>query len=207
MTTLASQRRQRTRSSFDFALWGRWIRANALAEMIGLTGSLLATGVIIGAIGDASPLTVIAAAVAAVLFGIFFEGVVVGWFQWRVLRDVFSTMTRGSWIRATAIGAGIAWTLGMLPSTIMSIVAVGEPAGGIARVAVDLDAVGLEVLDPVVLDAGLGVVTELDAGVLLVGRFAHLHENDGWEPEVLRRPHGDGQPQDVRVRGRVGVQA
>jgi hypothetical protein len=44
-----------------------------------------------------------------------------------VLRRVLATVTRRAWIAATAIGAGAAWTLGMLPSTIMSLVMSSQP--------------------------------------------------------------------------------
>jgi hypothetical protein len=45
----------------------------------------------------------------------------VGLFQWRVLRDALPGLPRADWVKATALGAGIAWTLGLLPSTVISM--------------------------------------------------------------------------------------
>jgi hypothetical protein len=47
----------------------------------------------------------------------------VGLLQWRVLRDALPALPRRSWVTATALGALIAWLLGMIPSTVMSLAA------------------------------------------------------------------------------------
>jgi hypothetical protein len=49
------------------------------------------------------------------------EGVVVGAAQEFVLRQRLTRLRRWSWILATAIGAGLAWMLGMVPSTVMAL--------------------------------------------------------------------------------------
>jgi hypothetical protein len=46
------------------------------------------------------------------------EGAVLGWAQSRMLRRELPELRTGDWIRATAAGAGVAWTIGMLPSTL-----------------------------------------------------------------------------------------
>jgi MFS family permease len=45
------------------------------------------------------------------------EGAVLGWSQSRVLRHRLSGFDEGRWIGATALAAGAAWFIGMLPST------------------------------------------------------------------------------------------
>jgi hypothetical protein len=48
-----------------------------------------------------------------------FEGLIVGIAQWLVLRRAIPDLDRQRWLMATAIGAFIAWTLGMIPSTLI----------------------------------------------------------------------------------------
>jgi len=48
------------------------------------------------------------------------EGIIVGYFQWRVLKVKFRAVSRSRWIFLTALGAVIAWFLGVLPSIMMS---------------------------------------------------------------------------------------
>jgi hypothetical protein len=116
--------------SWNWSLYRRWIAANALAELIGLGGSLATVGAIFWLAGGVeTPLIVIVMALIAILFGTLFEGVIVGLFQWRVLREVFPAITRRVWVTATAVGAGLAWTLGMIPSTVMSLTAAPPPPG------------------------------------------------------------------------------
>src|SRR5574341_859707 len=121
MADLAMQPHTPTAASWDWRLWRRWVAANALAELIGLGGSLLVGLGLFALLGDASTGAVLALLIAAILLGTFFEGVLVGLLQWRVLRDALPHLPRADWIKATALGAGIAWTLGMLPSTIFSL--------------------------------------------------------------------------------------
>jgi hypothetical protein len=58
-------------------------------------------------------------AALAVLAGTVIEGSVVGTAQWLVLRRPLVRMRWRAWALATALGAGIAWTLGMIPSTFL----------------------------------------------------------------------------------------
>ena len=123
----------RLRSRPGGPLYARWILANGWAEAAGLGTTLLLGSAVAPWFTDAvSPLAVIAGAILAVLLGTVLEGVLVGWAQGRVLErawpKLFSQPSRRAWIRATALGAGIAWLLGMVPSTIFSL-AGGDQAG------------------------------------------------------------------------------
>lgn len=106
-----------------------WIGANAVGEALGL-GTTFALGVLVAPMlgGDSHVATVLAGALAAVLLGTLLEGVVVGAFQAQALHRRLPGVARREWIVATAIGAGLAWLLGMVPSTIMSLIDHGEAA-------------------------------------------------------------------------------
>jgi hypothetical protein len=120
----------------DRSLYGRWVLANALAEGIGLGGSLSAMFAFFALSGGVESVpVVILMAVGSVVLGTFFEGVVVGWGQWLMLRRPLPALQSRTWIGWTCLGAGIAWTLGMLPSTIMSLAAAGAESGDAAASA------------------------------------------------------------------------
>ena len=110
---------------WHWRLWRRWIVANALGELCGL-GLTAAVGIglmlLMGEPGNAAG--VIAVASLMVLLGVG-EGVIVGYAQWHVLRSYLEALTARAWIGATALGAFIAWVLGMLPSTIINLSATG----------------------------------------------------------------------------------
>jgi hypothetical protein len=83
-----------------------------------LTGTPASIGVVLGT------------ALLAVLGGMLFEGALVGYAQARALRTWDAAFRSGPWIIATAIGAGVAWLLGMIPSTAMALAGpsvAGEP--------------------------------------------------------------------------------
>ncbi len=107
------------------ALWLRWTGANAAGELVGLGGVALAIALLAPHLGDLpGPLT----SLGIVLLGLF-EGVVVGAAQWWVLRRRLPALRARAWIMASAAGALVAWLLGMLPSTLMDLGAVGGVAG------------------------------------------------------------------------------
>ncbi|MCA9838027.1 MAG: hypothetical protein KC422_14005 [Trueperaceae bacterium] len=96
-------------------LW--WLGANGLAELLGLGATGLLGYLLISRLGDSR---VLLFASSMVLAGIIFEGVAVGLFQWLVLRLALPKLKASRWIIATALGAGVAWLLGMIPSTLLS---------------------------------------------------------------------------------------
>src|SRR5690348_5250581 len=102
---------------WDWGLWLRWVVANASGEAIGLGGTLLFT--IFLALTATTVLGAIGFAILAVLGGTLIEGLVVGTAQWLVLRRPLRTLPWWQWALATALGACVAWTLGMIPSTFM----------------------------------------------------------------------------------------
>jgi hypothetical protein len=104
---------------WDGKLWSLWVLANALGEFVGLgTAALLGVFLVMiveGWLDTSAPLII---AVGMVSLGTF-EGAVVGGAQWLVLRQRLSEIAARTWTGATALGAFIAWTLGMVPSSLI----------------------------------------------------------------------------------------
>ena len=113
----------------NWALWWRWVAANALAELLGL-GATLALGYrIFAQLGDPQNLLAAVGTILLVTGLAVFEGIAVGLLQGSVLCPVFPRISRGSWLRATLVGALVAWFLGSLPTTLMGM---GGDAGSSA---------------------------------------------------------------------------
>jgi hypothetical protein len=111
----------------DDRFYSLWILANAIAEGIGLGGTLLLAHFVLGNLEAARPgiASMLLSALLAVALGTVLEGALVGWAQGQVLAARLPGVTLGAWTLATSIGACIAWTLGMLPSTLAGLM---EPA-------------------------------------------------------------------------------
>lgn len=129
------------------ALWRRWVGANALAETLGL-GSTALLGLALAT--TAPPLLFALGMIAA---GTLLEGVLVGALQWWVLRDPLPRLPARAWMGATTLGAGVAWTLGMIPSTLL---AGAVDPGANAAVPSDLQMYLLAALMGLVLGPILG---------------------------------------------------
>lgn len=121
MTQSALQSPSRARPNWDWNLWRRWVAANAIAETIGLGGSALVVVAMMTLIDADTVGGMLLTASVSVLLGAFFEGVLVGAIQWRILRGVFENLTQRAWVVVTAGGACAAWLLGFLPSTLMTL--------------------------------------------------------------------------------------
>ena len=135
-------------------LWTRWTLANAFSEMVGLGLTFAITGLFISSVGEQSTIAgILLSFVVAVASGAV-EATFVGLAQWWAMRPWFPSIGRFEWWRGTFIGALIAYVLGYLPSTIMSMgeattssAPVAEPAQWIALLlAAGMGAVGGAVL-------------------------------------------------------------
>jgi hypothetical protein len=140
----------------EVGLWLRWVLANAAAEAAGLGITALVGISVFSSFGEETGILVtLVLAALAVAAGTLVEGTVVGTAQWLVLRDPLPGMRWRTWVVATAAGAFVAWTLGMVPSTVFSLGA--EPAGGSASPEPgDLTILGLAFLMGLVLGPVLG---------------------------------------------------
>ncbi|WP_375772557.1 hypothetical protein NR798_17255 [Archangium gephyra] len=112
----------------DTAFYRRWIIANGQAEAAGLGTTFVAGRLVAPHLEQVTGVAaILGGALVAVLLGILLEGVVVGLLQERVLRQRRPELRRGTWILATAAGAGLAWLLGMVPSTVMALGSTASP--------------------------------------------------------------------------------
>ena len=103
------------------ALWGRWVWANALGEMIGLGLVAVVAGGLIWRFGEPrSTITVLLFPAFMITLGAC-EGMVLGWAQWLAVHPFLHPLQQREWMKATIWGAVIAWGLGMIPSTLFSL--------------------------------------------------------------------------------------
>lgn len=116
----------------DQQLWTRWTLANAFGEMIGLGMTFAMIGLFMAGIGEGSTIGGILLSFAVAVASGTVEATVVGLAQWWAMRPRLPSIGRLEWWRATFIGALIAYVLGYLPSTIMSM---GEATASSAPVA------------------------------------------------------------------------
>lgn len=102
-------------------LWTRWTLANALSEMVGLGLTFAITGLFFSRLGEQNnTVSILLAFVVAVLSGAV-EATFVGLAQWWAMHPSFPLIQKFAWWRGTLVGALIAYVLGYLPSTLMSI--------------------------------------------------------------------------------------
>jgi hypothetical protein len=103
-------------------LYRRWIIANGWSEGVGLSTTFLLAFLVLQRLETRPGAgAIILGAVLAVLLGTVLEGVLVGFAQGRVLHRYAPLVGVGQWTVATAIGAGTAWLLGMVPSTLIAL--------------------------------------------------------------------------------------
>ena len=107
------------------ALWLRWVVVNALGESLGLGGTLAVAGLAISRLEGQNRIALVLVSFLIAVASGAIEATVVGLAQWWAMHPWFSGISRSSWWLATLVGALLAYVLGYLPSTLMSL---GEPA-------------------------------------------------------------------------------
>jgi hypothetical protein len=112
-------------------LWLRWVVANSIGELIGL-GTTFAVGFLAFTIlGEPRSVGAVIGMFLLMVATGAFEGVVVGLSQWLAMRSSFPNISRRSWVTATLLGAMVAWFLGSIPSTVMSLGAENAQAASV----------------------------------------------------------------------------
>ena len=102
-------------------LWFRWIGVNAFGELFGLGLTFIITGLAFSMLDNQQTMTgILLSFVFAVVSGAV-EATILGLAQWWAMHPWFPTIVRFAWWRGTLIGALIAYVLGYLPSTLMSM--------------------------------------------------------------------------------------
>ena len=105
------------------SLYRRWVLAFTVGELLGFGGIPVAGGALVFWLTldlGQGVRAVVFYAVAVV--GGLGEGMVLGWFQARVLREVISGFDARRWILWTSFAAALAWALGMLAPTLDDLV-------------------------------------------------------------------------------------
>jgi len=113
----------------EHKIYFQWVFANGWSEMAGLgvtafLGWLMSTRFE----SDNSLSAIIAGGLIFIVGGTLLEGVLVGYAQGRVIKNRIPGLPLQNWVIATAIGACIAWILGMIPSTLASLNEMGQTA-------------------------------------------------------------------------------
>jgi hypothetical protein len=163
----------------DRRFYRRWILANGWAESAGLGTTFVVGRALAPLLGSASGVpSVLTTAFAAVVLGTVLEGALVGVSQERVLRERVR-VARWSWTSATTMGAFLAWSMGMMPSTILALTGSGSAAPAPAEPGI---------IVKVLLAAGLGIVAGpiLGAAQWFVLRRLTPQPGDGCGPMRLR---------------------
>jgi hypothetical protein len=153
-----------------WALWRRWVAANALSEMVGLGATLALGALIIPRLEQVGSAAAVLLAFATAVASGAIEATLVGLAQWWAMQPWFPQVRRRAWWLATLAGALLAYVLGYLPSTLMNL---GEQGGG-APMAEPPQFVVL------LLAAGLGLV---GGAVLSLAQWLVLRRsvaNAGW---------------------------
>jgi hypothetical protein len=113
------------KSTDKWTLWLRWMGANAFAELLGLGMTFAVVAWVFSVMGNqAGTIAVLASFLIAAASGAI-EATLVGLAQWWAMHPWFPAITRRDWWLATLVGALLAYVLGYLPSTLMSL---GESA-------------------------------------------------------------------------------
>lgn len=92
----------------------RFAIANGVAELVGLGAVGALVGWLVGALGPEHP-----AFGASVIAAGALEGAIVGAVQSGLVRERLPGIRSAAWIAATIAGALVAWSLGMLPSSLL----------------------------------------------------------------------------------------
>ncbi len=106
-------------------LWLRWVIANGLGEMLGLGLTLAVGAAVISRLSSSNTVTGILLSFGVAVVSGVIEATLVGLFQWWAMHPWVAAVRRSAWWLATLAGALLAYMLGYLPSTIMSL---GEAA-------------------------------------------------------------------------------
>lgn len=157
-------------TNFGLRLWMRWVLANAFGEVAGLGLAAAIGALAVSLIGEPHGLISTLWLSTLMIFAGTIEGLIVGMAQCSVLREPMKNLSAGKWVLPTALGAFIAWVLGMIPSTLMH--AQESPSSASQPEISDAIVYSLATL----MGAALGSVLAIPQWLTLRKYFAHA----GW---------------------------
>jgi hypothetical protein len=121
MSRVEATPRPQSQNWWDWNLWLQWVIANVAGEVLGLGLVGAVATVMVLAIGEPETTLVVLMMAGVMIAAGALEGIIVGFAQWLVLRRRLNRLSRREWVTATAIGAFVAWAIGMTPSTLMAL--------------------------------------------------------------------------------------
>ena len=104
-----------------WTLWLRWLGANAFGELLGLGMTFAVIALVLSGMDDQAGTTAVLASFLVAAASGAIEATLVGLAQWWAMHPWFPAITRRAWWLATLAGALVAYVLGYLPSTLMSL--------------------------------------------------------------------------------------
>jgi len=111
------------------SLYQRWLVANGLGEMFGLGLAFTVGALVMSLLGESqNALVILVSFLVAVASGAI-EATIVGLAQWWAMHPWLPTIQRRDWWLATLFGALLAYVLGYLPTTLMSLTEQSSPQG------------------------------------------------------------------------------
>jgi hypothetical protein len=133
METRATRRRAEIAYAGDYRGWVRpaWIRSCVLASVAAMTLAAVISVVVSAYLAQYRSGTYKVVAVELVAMASVVEGALIGYFQWRVLRRLFPTMSSSYWVSATMIAAGAGCLLSWLPTSFALTTALASRIGDV----------------------------------------------------------------------------
>ena len=101
-------------------LWIRWVLNCAFGELSGIGVAGAIAYFVNTAVGEPQTFYQKMGVLFAMLVAGAIEGSLLGYFQWRILREKFTRLPRKEWMLYTITIAVLGWLLGMLPSLFIS---------------------------------------------------------------------------------------
>lgn len=134
-------------------IWLRWVIVNGIATAMGLGGAaIVVTALARNMAVEPGTIGIILMAIGLIAFGTI-EGIIAGLMQWLVLRRAIPELSSGAWTLANALGALLAWTLGVLWLGTIGIQSSPQESQGFVAVI------------PYLMAASLGVILGATIGV------------------------------------------
>ncbi len=99
----------------------KWIFLCAAGEVLGITIAALIAFLAFRLTDNMSSAFAVVLLLAGVALAGASEGVVLGYFQSRILKDVFKGLRADDWVRNTAMASAICWVLGTLISIVLNV--------------------------------------------------------------------------------------
>jgi hypothetical protein len=157
--------------TFGASLFSAWVRSCVIGAMFAVTISALISLLVRTYLAQYRSGAYAVAAVELVAVASALEGALIGYFQWRVLRRVFPTMSSRMWVGSTMIAAGSGCLLSWLPT---SFALASALAGRIGDVTVGT---GAAVQICLVTGALIGLVWGVAQYAVL---RLHVHHAGAW---------------------------